>query len=282
MRILAASIAACCLALLGWAGGAQDTGGSRAHIEGEVGRLAAELAAFCPLADPGDQKAFDACRQALFRGSLLRRSLSTILLWGRLHPKPGESLKDTNLTQFAPEVWTGLYAPMFMFDGSWRVEYDEQERLYRAELGALFRNALEPGQYPYPFWHSQKKWNDYQNANTLLLWIKPDSGSIVVGQFPKRGRLSSHDKVTLVFAKPLHGVVPRVVGLQLGKAQRRLARLDLKAELRGTGTRVVAQRPHWGVAAWPGMPVSLRLRTTWLSSPRRFWPAASLRVARGS
>ncbi len=80
--------------------------------------------------------------------------------------RPGDSLKDTSLTQFAPEVWTGLYAPLFMFDGTSRLDYDEGERLYRASSGALFRNALDPGQYPYPFWHNAKKWNDYQKANT--------------------------------------------------------------------------------------------------------------------
>src|ERR1700704_550894 len=149
MRVGVAGIAACCVALLCGNAGAQDTGEQRARIESQVAGLAAELAALCPLADPGDQTAFDGCRQALFRGSRLRASLSTILLWGRPHPKPGESPKDTNLTQCAPEVWTGLYAPMFMFDGTWRVDYDESERLYRVRLGALFRNALEPGQYPY-------------------------------------------------------------------------------------------------------------------------------------
>jgi hypothetical protein len=187
MRFRLAGIAASCFALALGAG-AEDSGNARPGIEASVQQLALELRAVCPLADPGDQQAFEACRQALFRGSLLRRSLSTILLWGRPHPKPGESLKDTTLTQFAPEVWTGLYAPMFMFDGTWRLDYDEGERLYRVSLGALFRNALEPGQYPYPFWHSAKKWNDYQKANTLVLWIAPRSGSIVVGQFTSDGQ----------------------------------------------------------------------------------------------
>jgi hypothetical protein len=187
MRAALAGIVACCFVL----GPGADAGGgddARAGVQGTVQQLARELSTVCPLADPGDQKAFDACRRALFQGSLLRRSVSAILLWGRPHPKPGESLKDTTLTQFAPEVWTGLYAPMFMFDGTWTVEYDEREHLYRARLGALFRNALEPGQYPYPFWHSAKKWNDYQNANTLVLWFTPQSGTIVVGQFTNDGQ----------------------------------------------------------------------------------------------
>ena len=36
----------------------------------------------------------------------------------------------------------------------------------------------------------------------------------VVGQIPRRGTASAYDKITLVLAKSLHGVVPRVVGLQ--------------------------------------------------------------------
>jgi len=84
---------------------------------------------------------------------------------------------------------------------------------------------------------------------------------VVVGQFPRRGRLSSYDKVTLVFAKPIHGVVPRVVGLDVGNAQQRLTKLGLRPERHGTGTRVVAQTPRSGVAAWPGMAVTLLVKT---------------------
>ncbi len=186
MRAGLTAFACCCAFALG--AGAQSRDEARPDIATTARLLALDLAAVCPIADPGDQKAFDTCRQALFHGSLLRRSLSTILLWGRPHPKPAEKLKDTTLTQFAPEVWTGLYAPLFMFDGSWSLVYDEGERLYRAQLGVLFRNALEPGQYPYPFWHSAKKWNDYQSANTLILWIAPQSGTIVVGQFTNDGQ----------------------------------------------------------------------------------------------
>jgi hypothetical protein len=169
---------------------AQGPDEARPVPEASVRQLAAELSTACPIADPGDQRALDACRQALFHGSLLRRSVDTILLWGRANPVPGASLKETPLTQFGPEVWTGLYAPLFMFNGDWRIEYDRDERLYRATLGALFRNALDPGQYPYPFWHSAKKWSDYQKANAIVLWIAP-SGTIVAGQFINDGQQQS-------------------------------------------------------------------------------------------
>jgi penicillin-binding protein 1A len=83
---------------------------------------------------------------------------------------------------------------------------------------------------------------------------------VVVGQIPPRGRLSSYDKVTLVFARPLHGRVPNVVGLPLAQARARLLRMKLVPAVRGTGQRVVGQRPGADVAAGAGLPVTLFLR----------------------
>ncbi len=83
---------------------------------------------------------------------------------------------------------------------------------------------------------------------------------VVVKQIPPGGRLSSHDNVTIVFAKPLHGTVPHVVGMPLAKAQAALRRLKLVPKVRGTGTKVVRQKPKAGVAAGPGLAVTLWVR----------------------
>ena len=83
---------------------------------------------------------------------------------------------------------------------------------------------------------------------------------VVLRQFPATGTLSSFDKVTLVLAKPLHGVVPKIVGLSLPDARARLARLKLLPTVRfgaGAPGRVVSQAPPPGVAAAPGMTVSV-------------------------
>jgi penicillin-binding protein 1A len=84
---------------------------------------------------------------------------------------------------------------------------------------------------------------------------------IVLDQFPRKGRLSSWDKVTLVLAKPLHGVVPRVVGLSLRDARRRLRAKGLTPTVdrfaEGTAGRVLAQMPVAGVASSPGMRIRL-------------------------
>jgi beta-lactam-binding protein with PASTA domain len=84
---------------------------------------------------------------------------------------------------------------------------------------------------------------------------------VVVRQSPKNGTLSSSDTVTLFVAKSLHGVVPRVVGLQLARARRSLARAELDTWVvpakRGRPGRVLFQVPKSGVAAAPGMAVKL-------------------------
>ncbi|MBV8065247.1 MAG: PBP1A family penicillin-binding protein [Actinobacteria bacterium] len=84
---------------------------------------------------------------------------------------------------------------------------------------------------------------------------------VVLKQFPAGGTLSSFQKVTLVLAKPLHGTVPRTVGLSLRAARVRLAKLKLVPQVSGTAGRVVAQKPAAGVAAAPGMKVQLVLKS---------------------
>jgi hypothetical protein len=80
---------------------------------------------------------------------------------------------------------------------------------------------------------------------------------VVLRQFPAGGTLSSFGTVTLVLAKPLHGVVPPTVGLTVKAARTRLARLQLVPQSTAATGRVVSQKPRAGVAAAPGMKVRL-------------------------
>jgi hypothetical protein len=189
MRVWLANVAAV-LIVLAIAGASTAQTAPRAEdirrVERLVATLAQEAAALCPLSDPGDQDALDRCRSALFNNSYLKRSLARIVLWGRPSPVRAARLKDTPLTQFGGEVLSGLYLPLFMFNGRYRVDYDATEARYRARLEGVFRNNLMPGQYPYPFWHDVKKWNDYERANGLTLWIDPYTSKIVVGQFSRQ------------------------------------------------------------------------------------------------
>ena len=86
---------------------------------------------------------------------------------------------------------------------------------------------------------------------------------LVVDQFPRKGHASSFDTVTLVLAKPLHGVVPRLVGLPLARAKARLraAGLSIAAPEGAAGDEVVVRQfPRSGVAAAAHMRVTVLLR----------------------
>src|SRR5881394_1842323 len=155
-----------------------------AQVASEV---AIDLQRVCPPASPSDQAAFDRCRRSLFGDSALRRSLAPRLLWGRRNQDPEAALKDTNLTQFAPDVLAGLYLSLFMFGGEHAVEYVPRERMYLIRLRAGFRNRLPPGQFPYPFWHDEAKWGAYQGTNSVLLWVDPKTAKIAIAQFTERG-----------------------------------------------------------------------------------------------
>ena len=87
-----------------------------------------------------------------------------------------------------------------------------------------------------------------------------EPAGVVVGQRPLRGYADPFDRVILIVTKPLHGVIPKLVGRSLDDANKRLARLELEPEIRwveGKRDRVLQQRPKPGLAAAPGMKVSL-------------------------
>jgi len=85
--------------------------------------------------------------------------------------------------------------------------------------------------------------------------------NVVLAQRPQKGRLSAYDRVTLIVAKPTHGVVPRLVGMPVDRAQAKCERRGLKLEVeeasQGPPGRVVFQLPRAGVAAAPGMTVRI-------------------------
>ena len=60
-----------------------------------------------------------------------------------------------------------------MWDGKYDVEYVAKDRTYRITTSADFRNELDQGQYPNPFWHAAKKRTDYEDANTMIMWVDP-------------------------------------------------------------------------------------------------------------
>ena len=171
---------------------------ARPRIEKLAAELAADMARLCPVADPGDQVAFEACRKGLYADSQFKRTLSGSVLWGRQRD-PKTALKDAKLTQFNPDVLSGMYVPLFMFNGKYTVQQMASEGLYQIRLQTAFRNRLAPGQFPYPFWHDTEKWTMYQDANEILLWVDAKEQRIRLAQYTVHGAqppIQSHTPVS--------------------------------------------------------------------------------------
>ena len=106
-----------------------------------------------------------------------------------------------------------------------------------------------------------------QPLSTQIIYKPAAAGQrvdVVLRQFPRTGTLSSFDKVTLVLAKPLHGTVPRVVGLRLVRARAKLRERRLRTAVRfgaGAPGRVLSQVPRPGVAAASGMTIRVKVGT---------------------
>ena len=166
----------------------QSTPEDTAKVNALAAKLLGELSANCPVRPVADQAAHKTCREALFSAdSVFRSSLKPFILWGR--PLGGDinaTLKEFRATQFGNDVFTGTYAPMWMWDGKYDVEYVAKDKIYRITAGAGFRNELNFGQYPYPFWHEPKKWTDYEDANTMAIWIDPKIMKVSQLTFYKR------------------------------------------------------------------------------------------------
>jgi hypothetical protein len=182
-RLLQGSmLAAASAAIPAFAASDITAGDAPMRAEKAASALAADMARLCPVADPADQVAFEACRKALYQGSLFRASLMDFVPWGR-QKDPALSLKESNLTQFGPDVLSGMYVPLFMFNGKYSVVPVQREGLYQIRLQTAFRNRLQPGEFPYPFWHDAEKWSMYQNANEIILWWDPKHERIRFGQY---------------------------------------------------------------------------------------------------
>ena len=84
---------------------------------------------------------------------------------------PTSRSRRKHLTHFGGEIFQALYLPLFSFSGRWSVDEDRRTHTPIIRVEASFRNALPPGDYPYPFWHSAEKWMAYETANELRFYL---------------------------------------------------------------------------------------------------------------
>ncbi len=137
--------------------------------------LATGLNEACPPAPADDEQARNQCAAALTDFGLLRDSMASPFLWGGQQPQDGGVTDgwelETHTTRFAPRVWRRLYLSLYSFPKEHSVEQLADGRTL-LKLKPKFRNKLDMGAYPYPFWHRLSKWESYQLADELVLILK--------------------------------------------------------------------------------------------------------------
>jgi hypothetical protein len=145
-------------------------------------KIAKELIAASPIADPGDTKARDLAADKLAAcDDLLNacggKSGGGRILWGGFNPNQGydpESYRIDalahddyfQLSEFTPYVFAKLYLSTFMFPGPYTIH--KEGKFTVLELDARFREGMPPGEYPYPFWHSPNKWTAYVKVQKVM------------------------------------------------------------------------------------------------------------------
>jgi hypothetical protein len=151
--------------------------------------LGRALVAACPVAEATDVTAREACADALTELPELREAATQPVLWGgQPDGVPPDALIDqAALTQLEPRVWRRMYLSTFMFeDAPTKMEQHGEYQVLR--IGARFRNGLDAGDYPYPFWHSEKKWAAYEQATEVLFVYDGDRIPVAVRTNPDASR----------------------------------------------------------------------------------------------
>ena len=136
--------------------------------------IGSALARDCPPDSLDAISAHRQCADALTQDATLRASLPSFALrWGAQAAGAGFDLTRSNTTWLDSLVWTRLYLSTFAFPGGHRIERDGERFVVRVPV--VFRNALDAGEYPYPFWHSPAKWKSYEQSEALLVFIERSS-----------------------------------------------------------------------------------------------------------
>jgi heme-binding protein len=130
-------------------------------------KIAAAIVEACPLADPKDSKARDACGDQLAQSEILKTRMREPFIWGGQKRAGDYDLEHFASNRFNPLAWRKMYLSLFMFDKDYRVERIGDQTIIH--LAAHFRGQLDGGEYPYPFWHSDKKWDAYNYATEVIL-----------------------------------------------------------------------------------------------------------------
>jgi hypothetical protein len=173
MRRSVTTLAAPALALAFLLGAASGCGGDgSAQSDVTIGQTIADtLAASCPMAAPSDEDARAQCAAKLTDDPYLVSVMKNPIMWGGQTPGTSYHPEESNMNWFNTYVWRRMYLSLMMFGTGATIE-TTADGLTVVHVPVMFRNQLEMGSYPYPFWHSAKKWTSYQLATEFLVIVQ--------------------------------------------------------------------------------------------------------------
>jgi hypothetical protein len=132
--------------------------------------IAKGLVAACPAGhDPADEAARNDCAGKLTDLGVLRDAMREPFLWGGQAAGAGYRL-DMSTNKFNARVWRRMYLSTYMFGSDYTIE--EVAGSTVLHMPVTFRGAMPIGAFPYPFWHSAKKWDSYNYATTVHFIIQ--------------------------------------------------------------------------------------------------------------
>ena len=149
---------------------------TQADLEKLAAAMAKQLSTLCPTAPRDDVAAHVKCTDGLRDATFIPFARDGLLFGGE---QPNLRLSKWQLTHFRPSIFQLMYMSLFSYDGHWSVT-DGPEHVKVIHIEAYFRNAMPPGEFPYPFWHSAAKWNGYESANELKFYIDHNGNVFIV------------------------------------------------------------------------------------------------------
>ncbi|HEX3474990.1 MAG TPA: hypothetical protein VHT91_08105 [Kofleriaceae bacterium] len=112
---------------------------------------------------PADEAARNDCADKLTSFAGLRNAMREPFIWAD-QLGTGYQL-DSKTHKFNARVWRRMYLSTFMFGTDYTIEQIGDMTVLH--MPVRFRGAMSTGAYPYPFWHSEKKWDAYNYATTV-------------------------------------------------------------------------------------------------------------------
>jgi mono/diheme cytochrome c family protein len=132
--------------------------------------IATGLVAACPQGgDAAEEAARNDCAGKLTEFAPLRDAMREPFIWGAQAAGAGYRI-DKSTNKFNARVWRRLYLSTFMFGADFSTEQIADYTVLHVPI--TFRNAMPIGAYPYPFWHSNNKWESYTYSTTIHFIIQ--------------------------------------------------------------------------------------------------------------